>query len=120
MKSLFLGLTATLALLAGVPLASSANAQGLAHSFFMRGQVVEADAQGIVLCVGKKDGAKAGQVLNVVRITPAPGPRAKNFRRETVGQVRIVEIIDDHFASATLVTGKADKHDLVELQSGGK
>jgi hypothetical protein len=38
------------------------------------------------------------------------------FRREDVGSIRINAIIDDHFATATVVKGDVAKNDIVELR----
>ena len=115
-KTLVVGLASSLALVTAAPLASSAAAQGLQHAFFMRGQIVDASADSLIVCVGKEDGAQAGQILDVVRVSPNPGPRTQTFRRERVGQVRIEHVVDAHFAHATLVSGSAERHDLVELR----
>lgn len=88
------------------------------HEVVMRGQILEADAGALVVCVGEADGAQVGQVLDVVRhkrvsrIPKAAGPR---FRREPVGQVRITELFDTHYAQAQVVSGKPKVNDTVEL-----
>ena len=78
------------------------------HEYMMRGQVLEVEAAGVVVCVGKKDGAEVGQVLDVVRHVPTSshtktaGPR---FRSEEVGTVKITALFDDHDATAEVVKG---------------
>jgi hypothetical protein len=116
MKSVFLGLASSLALASMSPFATSVAAQGLQHTFLMRGQVVDVGGDGLVVCIGREDGAQPGQVLDVVRVSADPGPRARTFRRDKVGQIRIEHIVDAHFAHATLISGSAEKHDLVELR----
>lgn len=39
-------------------------AQGIGHSFFMRGKIVCMDAGGTVACLGKADGAEVGQIFD--------------------------------------------------------
>jgi len=43
------------------------------------------------------------------------------FRRELTGKLRITEIIDQHSAEATVISGKAEKDNVVELsvRNGG-
>lgn len=52
---------------------STVSKPGIKH--IMRGSVVKVDEGGIVVCVGKVDGAQAGQVLKVYRSVYRPGPR---------------------------------------------
>ncbi len=90
------------------------------HRVFMKGSIIDTQDSEIYLCIGKKDGAKVGEELNVYKITTfaihrKPEPRIKTFRREYTGKVRITEIIDEHFAKAVVISGKADTHDIVEL-----
>jgi hypothetical protein len=55
-----------------------------------------------------------GQELEVYKIFQTR-PKAALFRREHTGKVKITEIIDEHFAKATVISGKAEKNDIVEL-----
>ncbi len=84
------------------------------HSFIMKGSIIEASGSEVYLCIGSKDGASVGQELDVykiIRVTRARG----TFRREYTGKVKITEIIDEHFARATVISGNAEKNDIVEL-----
>jgi len=86
------------------------------HSFIMKGSIIKASGSEVYLCIGSKDGASVGQELDVYEIIetkPTPTP----FRRVIVGRVKITEIVDEHFAKATVIAGKADKNDIVELTS---
>lgn len=91
---------------------------GIRHTVFMAGSVIESSAEGIYLCIGAPEGAKAGQVLDVVRLTrdrsvnPKQGIR---FTSEKVGTIMIDAIVDEHFARATPVEGHAEKGDIVRL-----
>ena len=105
-----------LAATSAVLLAGSAAAQGIKHTWLMRGTVVEMANGVATLCIGRADGAAPGQVLDVIRITPAPGDKTSGFRRNLIGKVRIEAIVDDHFARARVFTGQVGKHDLVELR----
>jgi hypothetical protein len=88
------------------------------HDVLMRGQILEAEAGSLVVCVGTRDGAEVGQLLDVIRHTrvahqhKSPAPR---FRRETVGSVRITTLFDEHYATAEVVEGEPKVNDTVEL-----
>lgn len=103
--------------LAAITVSQPLTAQGLGHTFFMRGQVVKAAGPDVVVCIGKADGAQVGQTLKVVRVIERPGPPkgTAQFDRRDVGRVTITQIIDDHFARASIASGDVKKHDLVEL-----
>jgi len=82
------------------------------HRYVMRGSIIEASGSEVYLCIGSKDGASVGQELDVYEIIETkPTP----FRRVLVGKVKITEIVDEHFAKATVISGKAEKNDIVEL-----
>lgn len=105
--------------LAGISMlgASPLFAQGIGHTWFMRGTVVAVDKTGTVVCIGKADGAEVGQTLDVVRAVYHPGPSkaGTGYHRQNVGHVRIDHIFDDHFAHVTVVDGRVAKNDIVEL-----
>lgn len=101
------------------PVAASAeqSTPGIKHSWFMRGQVLSAENGKGVICIGKRDNAKVGQILNVVRQTPvASGPRSSGFRPVDVGLVKITSIIDDHYSEYEVVKGEPQVNDTVELE----
>ncbi|TAJ71764.1 MAG: hypothetical protein EPO51_11605 [Phenylobacterium sp.] len=109
-----------LVLFALMPGLNSAAATEVWHRYIMRGQVVEMQGEVVILCVGRAEGARPGQVLTVVRFIGAPGAvngRPPIPRRDNVGAVRIDRVIDEHFAEATLVHGQARPFDLVELKA---
>lgn len=89
------------------------------HAYMMRGQILEIEPGSVVVCVGKKDGAEVGQVLEVVRHVPT-SPHAKNagprYRREDVGTVKITSLFDEHYATAEVVKGSPKVNDTVELE----
>lgn len=99
----------------------AAAAQGVGHSFFMRGTIVAMSGRIPTICVGKADGAAVGQTLTVVRVRAAAGgkPGSPTFRRTDVGTIRITSLVDDHFARASVISGSPAKNDLVELRRDG-
>ena len=90
------------------------------HRYVMKGSIVEKDGSALYLCIGTHDGAEVGQELDVVRVKRAPGGGKSGivrFERKQIGRVRIDEITDEHFARAKLLSGEAQKGDLVELRA---
>ena len=113
-KTLMVAL-AGISMLAAVP----AMAQGIGHSLFMRGSIVDTGSNGTVVCIGKADGAEVGQKLEVYRVVTHPGPSkgvAPTYHRQLVGHVTIDHIYDDHFAHVSVADGTPAKHDIVELR----
>lgn len=110
-------LVTALACLMGAVMAH-AGEPGIYHRYFMKGSVVDVSEAGIYLCIGTNDGAMAGQELDVFHVSQVSnGPKgAITMKREKVGRVRIGEVVDEHFATATIIEGKADKGDIVELE----
>jgi hypothetical protein len=84
------------------------------HGFFMKGSIIEASDSEVYLCIGSKDGASVGQELDVYKIIKTKS-KATLFKRVLTGKVKITEIVDEHFAKATVISGKAEKDDIVEL-----
>jgi len=91
-------------------------AAGIGHSFFMRGQIVDKDAGGTVICIGSADGAKVGQVLEVYRVKRTHG-KMPSYGRTLTGHVMVDRIFDEHFAHAAVTDGTSAVNDVVELQS---
>ncbi len=84
------------------------------HRLVMKGSIIEASDSEVYLCIGSRDGAAVGQELDVYKILQTK-PQPTLFKREYTGKVRINEIVDEHFAKATVISGKAEKNDIVEL-----
>lgn len=89
------------------------------HGWIMRGQVLALDNGVATVCVGTRDGAKVGQVLEVQHITvqPTSNPHAAGptISRTEAGRVRITELFDEHYARAQVVAGNPAVNDVVEL-----
>jgi hypothetical protein len=88
------------------------------HEALMRGHILESTHEGLILCVGEKDGARVGQVLAAIshRRLSDRGPQAgSRYQRQPTGTVRITALRDDHYAVAEVVDGKPGLHDTVEL-----
>lgn len=113
LKKSFIAAMVGISMLGATPLLS----QGIGHTWFMRGTIVQVDSTGTVVCIGKADGAEVGQTLGVYRILRHPGPRKSpgpDFHRQDVGEVRIDHVFDDHFAHVTVTRGRVRRNDIVE------
>jgi hypothetical protein len=88
------------------------------HRYVMQGQVLSVAGNRVDVCVGERDGAVVGQVIEVIRHVPrtaSPKASGPSFRREDVGAVRVVEVFDEHYATAEIVSGRPQVNDSVEL-----
>lgn len=102
--------------------AFAGDSPSIGHTVFMRGQILDVKDSTILVCIGKADGASVGQELDVIhhsRVKTSPKGLSR-FTREVIGKVRIDEIVDEHYAEATIIDGKASEHDSVELASTAK
>jgi hypothetical protein len=92
------------------------------HRVVMKGDLLEVGDDGIFLCIGKRDGATAGQQIDVFRYTrdksvnPKQGVR---FARERVGRIEVTEVVDVHYARAKAIEGKLKVGDSAELEENG-
>lgn len=99
-----------------------AAAAGTYHAVTMRGSILGVNGTEVYLCIGHKDGAKAGQrfeVFNMLRhATPrsgGSGAPSASFTKQKTGVVEIIGIVDEHFARGKIVSGSANKGYIVEL-----
>ena len=104
--------------LAGFGLFACATAEKAHHAYIMRGSIVAKQAGKVTLCIGTKDGAQVGQTLTVYRIVLASGPSKEPLphKKESVGMVKIDAIVNEHFATASVVSGVAEVNQVVELE----
>ena len=103
---------------AGATAAGAADDASAMHQYVMRGAIIEAPVDGVYLCIGTADGAKVGEELEVSRVTRDVHASSKGrpkFKHEVVGKIRIDEIVDVHYAKATVISGSVKEHDVAEL-----
>lgn len=88
------------------------------HEYFMRGQILDVNNNIAYLCIGSSDGASVGQELTVHRFEKIPGTsRAKSsFKKVETGKIKIIEIVDEHYAKAEVVTGEVKVNYTAELK----
>ncbi|WP_292694195.1 MULTISPECIES: hypothetical protein [unclassified Novosphingobium] len=94
-----------------------ASAQGIGHTWLMRGSIIGIDYRGPIVCIGRVDGAEIGQVFKIYRPAPVYLRRrhAGQYRQKTVGHVSIDQIIDDHYAHVSVVDGEINMIDIIDL-----
>lgn len=102
-------------LIAGLTL-NCATGSAIYHGGLMKGSVVSATGNEGVICIGSKDGAEVGQVWNTVRVEIQGTGKTSKFMWLPAGSVKIVEIIDEHFAKVTVVDGKLEKGYVAEMK----
>ncbi|KJS33112.1 MAG: hypothetical protein VR64_04250 [Desulfatitalea sp. BRH_c12] len=88
------------------------------HKYFMKGQVLEVSGGEAYVCIGSASGAKAGQELPVYRYvqTKTLGEKQRSsYRREPVGSIKITQVVDEHFANASVLKGDIRANDMAEL-----
>jgi hypothetical protein len=107
--------------LAGVSLVCASGCTSLSsvyHKYVMRGQILQVTGDEAYLCIGSRDGARVGDELEVFRNTSLPGnPKfGPRFKREKIGVVRIDAIVDEHYATATIISGTAEVYSIAELE----
>lgn len=99
-----------LLLIAVLMISTYATAQTGLHSNLMKGSIIEMQDYNIYICIGSRDGAKVGQELDIyVGAKPMIYKGPPSFERKHMGNIRIVETLDEHFARAILISGKAER-----------
>jgi len=99
--------------------AGCATMKSVEHKYFMKGQILEVSDGEAYLCIGSAEGAKAGQEFSVYRYIRlaygSPKQKSPSYKRETVGTVKITQVVDEHFAQATILGGDIKVNDVAEL-----
>ena len=88
------------------------------HGYMMKGQILDVSDGVAYLCIGSAEGAKAGQEFLVYRHTKLPFSGTKgapSFKREEVGSVKIEQVVEEHYAKATILRGNIKEYDIAEL-----
>lgn len=88
------------------------------HSAFMRGSIIESAGADVYLCVGSADGAQVGQEMDVYRVDSKFDHKSGqwNFTRVPTGKIRITQIVDEHFAKASIISGAVAKNEIAETK----
>jgi hypothetical protein len=88
------------------------------HKYMMKGQVVLAENDNIVVCIGLDDGAKVGQILDVYKfvMNDDNDEGADFFMQVKTGKVKISKIINEHFAKITVLEGTVKQNNMVQLK----
>lgn len=102
-----------------IAVAGCATMKAAEHKYVMKGQILDVSGGEVYLCIGSADGATAGQEFPVYRYEKLPfaGPKqtTPSFKREEVGTLKIKQVVDVHYATATVIKGDIKAHDVAEL-----
>jgi hypothetical protein len=102
-----------------IAVAGCATMKTAGHKYVMKGQILDVSGGEAYLCIGSADGATAGQEIPVYRYVKLPfaGPKqtTPSFKREEVGTVKIKQVVDVHYATATILQGNIKENDVAEL-----
>jgi hypothetical protein len=89
------------------------------HGYMMKGQILNVSDGVAYLCIGSSEGAKAGQEFPVFRHTKLEYTGEKQatpkYNRVEVGSVKIMEVVDEHYAKANIIRGDIQANDIAEL-----
>lgn len=87
------------------------------HETFMSGVVAEVNDKEALVCISGRVDLKPGTVLDVYKLDQSSVAVIHDnwgYQRKLTGQVKVTEIVDEHFAKVTLVKGRVRKHDMIE------
>ncbi len=102
-----------------IAVAGCATMKAAEHQYIMKGQILDVSDGQAYLCIGSADGATPGQEFPVYRYERLPYTGAKgqypSYKREEVGKVKIKEVVDVHYATATILSGDVKVNDSAEV-----
>lgn len=88
------------------------------HDYIMSGQVVTTKGSELVVCVADTTSLTRNDIFDVYRVAYDDNVISEGesgYSREYVGKVRLGATKDEHFASATIVSGNVLPNDIVEF-----
>lgn len=94
----------------------------------MRGSVLMKLDDEAHICIGRDDGVSVGDILFVYRVKvdgqwwlsdyqrryPTASLKKINYQKVKMGEVRVTEIFNEHFAAVRLINGELQGGDIVE------
>lgn len=94
----------------------------------MRGSIVMKFEDRAHVCIGTSDGAQVGDIMFVYRVkvdntwwlpeyqqrVPTGRTATQRYQKIKVGEVKVTEIFDEHFAAVVLISGELQSNDIVE------
>ena len=99
--------------------ACSTNPNQVASDDMTRGSVVRTSEKTIVVCLGSDKSIEPGTIFSVHRVayTGSIDEDTDSYSRKSVGKIRILRPLNDHFARASIIDGEAAPGDMIELSS---
>jgi len=108
------------ALIVLIVFAGCSSIQSAYHERYMRGSILKQSGDQYYLCIGKKEGAHVGQVLDVYRFTEiSPAVTAIDapvWSKDLTGKISITEVVQEHYAKAKRIQGDVRKGDIAEIK----
>ena len=105
-----------LSLLMTLFLTNCASGRKAYHQYIMRGSILEVDGENVFLCIGSKDGAQINQELDVYNLQRVVRPKGSKWKKEKAGKIKIIEIVDEHFAKGKVISGTVKVNDIAEIE----
>jgi hypothetical protein len=102
-----------------ITVAGCATTETVRHKYIMRGQVLEVTGDEAYICIGNAEGGKAGQEYTVYRFVKSKAfswKQASAFKRELVGEVKITDVVHEHYAKIRELKGDVRVNDMVQLK----
>jgi hypothetical protein len=93
------------------------NCQSIYHRYITKGRVVSVNGNEGVICIGSKDGAQVGQIWRTSELKIQGTGKTSKFIWVPVGSVKILEIVDEHYARVSVIAGKLEIDYVAELQT---
>lgn len=103
-------------LLFGIILGAT-NCQSIYHRYITKGKVMSVNGNEGVICVGNKDGAQVGQIWRTSKLEIKGTGKTSKHIWVPVGSIKILEIVDEHYAKVSVVDGKLETDYVAELQT---
>jgi hypothetical protein len=101
-------------------LTGCATMESAGHKIVMRGQILDVTDGTAYLCIGSGDGAEVGQQLTVYKFEKSVNTNPKfagqpYFARTRTGRIQVTQIVDEHMATAKILSGQVKVNDVAEL-----
>ncbi|CCU72129.1 hypothetical protein [Thalassolituus oleivorans] len=87
------------------------------HKALMKGQIVDVEDGKIMMCIGSREGASEGDEFRVVRSTfrkDVVEDGESDYELVEVGTVKILTILNEHYATAKVLDGDVKIYDIAE------
>ena len=87
------------------------------HNALMKGQIVDTTDGVVTMCIGSREGANSGDKFRVMRSifrSDVVEDGESNYELVEVGTVKILTIVNEHYATAKVLDGDVKIYDIAE------